>query len=361
MPLIVTFAGKSTGTATPLKTAVVILNWNGKHLLEEFIPVLVKHTEGKARLIVADNASGDDSIAWLEKHYPQVELIRNHTNEGFARGYNTALQQVDSDYYLLLNSDVEVTEGWLEPLEKFLNNHPEAAVCQPKILWYKQRDQFEYAGAAGGYIDQYGYPFCRGRIFGNLEKDKGQYNDTIPVFWASGACMLVRSDVFKKVEGFDASFFAHMEEIDLCWRIRNLGYEIYCVPGSTVFHVGGATLPKNNPGKTLLNFRNNLSMLYKNIPGNRMYRVILLRLFLDGIAGIKFLLEGHGADCMAVMKAHFQFYRWVLNGTISRNRSLPEIKHRTIYHGNIAWSHYIKGIKKFSELNFSPDQSNHNR
>ena len=339
-----------------MKTAVVILNWNGKHLLEEFIPSLVRHTEGKARLIVADNASTDHSLSWLRTAYPSVDIIENPVNEGFAKGYNTVLQQVDEEYLVLLNSDVEVTENWLEPLEKWMDSHPATAVCQPKILWHKNKHQFEYAGAAGGYIDHLGYPFCRGRIFGHLENDQGQYNTPVPVFWASGACMMVRNDVFRQAGGFDASFFAHMEEIDICWRIRNLGFEIMCIPQSEIYHVGGATLPKNNPGKTLLNFRNNLSMLYKHLPANRVLPVILIRLLLDGIAGVKFLFEGHVADCSAVVKAHFQFYGRVLNGTLKRNPDETKKIHATIYKRNIVWQHYVLGKKVFSELNFHPDK-----
>jgi GT2 family glycosyltransferase len=340
-----------------LKTAVVILNWNGRHLLESFLPALIRFTHGKARLIVADNASSDDSLNWLRNTHPEIDIITNHVNEGFAKGYNTVLKNVSEEYLLLLNSDVEVTENWLAPLETWLNSHPETAVCQPKILWHKNRQQFEYAGAAGGYIDHLGYPFCRGRIFGHLENDHGQYNNPVPVFWASGACMMIRNKVFREAGGFDASFFAHMEEIDICWRIRNMGYEIMCIPDSEVFHVGGATLPKNNPGKTLLNFRNNLSMLYKHLPPNKVFTVILLRLFLDGAAGIKFMLEGHGSDCIAVVKAHFQFYLRLLNGTIKRNLSEPKKLHPTIYRRNIAWQHYVLGKKEFSELNFHPEKA----
>lgn len=339
-----------------MKTAVVILNWNGKHLLESFIPTLLLYTQGKARLVVADNASTDDSLSWLRQNHPSVDIIENPVNEGFAKGYNTVLRQVNEEYILLLNSDVEVSENWLGPLEQWMENHPNTAVCQPKILWHQNKQQFEYAGAAGGYIDHLGYPFCRGRIFGHLENDHGQYNTPLPVFWASGACMMIRNKIFREAGGFDASFFAHMEEIEICWRVRNMGYEIMCIPQSVVYHVGGATLPKNNPGKTLLNFRNNLSMLYKHLPASRLVPVILIRLFLDGIAGIKFMFEGHFADCLAVMRAHFQFYGRLLNGTLKRNPLETKKSHPTIYRGNIVWQHYVLGKKEFPELNFHPEK-----
>ena|SRR5688572_10162152 len=324
--------------------------------METFLPGVVETCRGIARVIVADNASTDDSVSWLRSTYPEVEVIVNSTNEGFALGYNTALKKVDSTYYLLLNSDVEVSPGWLQPLINYLDSHPKVAVVQPKIRWYKHRDQFEYAGSSGGYIDAFGYPFCRGRMFGDLEHDNGQYNNAIPAFWSSGAAMLIRSSVFHNAGGFDPLFFAHMEELDLCWRIRNMGFEIFCVPESVVFHVGGATLPKNNPGKTLLNFRNNLSMLFKNLPAIRVVPVLLARLILDGIAGLKFLSEGGADDCLAVVKAHLQFYSFVITGKLKRDSRLPHKFHATIYKGLIVWDYYILKKKKFTELNFHPDK-----
>ncbi len=337
-----------------MKTAVIILNWNGLGLLEKYLPGVVETCRDVARVIVADNASSDTSVSWIRNNFPEVEIISNATNEGFARGYNTALEQVKAEYFLLLNSDVEVTPGWLEPMVNYLDSRPSVAVCQPKIRAVMQRNTFEYAGAAGGYLDAFGYPFCRGRMFGDLENDEGQYDNPVPVFWASGACMLIRSKVFKEANGFDAVFFAHMEEIDLCWRIRNKGHEIMCVPASVVYHVGGATLPKNNPGKTLLNFRNNLSMLYKNLPGNRLFPVLLLRLVLDGVAGIKFLTESGFGDCLAVVKAHFQFYNLILTGKIRREPINHPRKHTTIYKGLIVWDYYVLKRKKFSDLDFHP-------
>jgi len=334
------------------KTAIVILNWNGRALLERFIPSILSYSGSCGELIIADNASTDDSVEWLKKTYPQLRVIVNPKNEGFAGGYNLALQQVEATYFMLLNSDVEVTPGWLSALENHLDNNPDTAICQPKILWEKDRDSFEYSGAAGGFIDFMGYPFCRGRIFGELEKDNGQYNTVCDIFWASGACMLVRSDVFNKAGGFDSTFFAHMEEIDLCWRIRNLGYNITCVPESVVYHIGGATLPKNNPGKTYLNFRNNLSMLWKNLPASRVFPVIVTRLVLDGVAGLKFLSEGHWRDCVAVIKAHLGFYRRILAGRLKRSKNISEMHHATIYHGSIVKDYYLSGKKHFSELKF---------
>lgn len=322
--------------------------------MEAFLPALVSSLGHGSELIIADNASSDDSVSWLQNTYPKIRIIKNQSNEGFAQGYNTALKQVDAEYFLLLNSDVEVTPGWLKPLENFLDNHPNTAVCQPTLKWQTSKDFFEYGGAAGGYIDRLGYPFCRGRIFGSLEKDTGQYENVVPVFWASGACMLIRSSVFKEVGGFDPIFFAHMEEIDLCWRIRNHGHEIVCIPQSVVYHVGGATLPKNNPGKTFLNFRNNLSMLFKNLPSSRLAPVILLRLLLDAVAGVKFLTEGHWRDCLAVIKAHWAFYGRVMNGKLKRNSSETLKKHPTIYKSCLVFDHYLFGKKKFTELKFDP-------
>lgn len=334
-----------------MKTAVVILNWNGIELLKKFLPGVVSSCRGIANVVVADNASSDNSLEWIKSNFPEVRILINSINEGFAKGYNTALKQLDEEYFLLLNSDVEVFSGWLEPLINFLDNNPKVAVCQPKIRWYKNRERFEYAGAAGGFIDAYGYPFCRGRIFDSVEADKNQYNEVIPVFWASGACMLVRSKIFNEVKGFDPVFFAHMEEIDLCWRIHNAGHEIYCVPNSEVYHIGGATLPKNNPGKTLLNFRNNLSMLYKNLPQNRLYPVLFIRLILDGVAGFKFLCGGSAGDFIAVIKAHFQFYKLALTGKLMRNNNVIHTENNTIYKGLIVWDYYILKKKKFSDLN----------
>ena len=260
-------------------------------MMEKFLPSVTANTTGDAEVIIADNGSTDDSIAFLHTHYPALRIIQFDQNYGFAEGYNRALAQVEADYYVLLNDDVEVTPHWVEPVVEQMEGNPLTAICQPKLLMYDQRDTFEYAGAAGGFIDRYGYPFCRGRLFDVVEKDHGQYDDPCEIFWASGAAMFVRADVWHQLGGLDGDFFAHMEEIDFCWRAKNKGYRVEYCPKSTIYHVGGGTLPKSNPRKTYLNFRNNLSMLYKNLPASRRFRVLALRLLLDYVAALKFLLE----------------------------------------------------------------------
>ena len=289
------------------KIAVVILNWNGAKLLEQFLPSVVSFSE-EATIYVADNASTDASIEVIQKQFPSVKIIQNSGNFGFAKGYNEALQFVEEPFYALVNSDIEVTENWLVPIIEMFENEPETAIIQPKILDYKNKTHFEYAGAAGGFIDKLGYPFCRGRIFETIEEDKNQYNDEIPIFWASGACFFIRKEVFRKLNGFDPDFFAHQEEIDLCWRAFNLGYQTKFTYKSTVYHVGGATLQQSNPKKTFLNFRNSLLMLVKNLPKNQLFPILFMRLCLDGLAGIQFLLKGKFAHFLAIIKAHFAFY-----------------------------------------------------
>ena len=308
-----------------IHVAIVILNWNGRPMLERFMPSVLRYSlmdsESEAgwqtpnsepvdissEVVVADNGSSDDSVAFLERNYPQVRLIRMDRNYGFAEGYNRALAQVDADYYVLLNSDVECTPHWLQPVISMMEREEQVAIAQPKLLMYDRRDTFEYAGAAGGFIDSYGYPFCRGRIFSTLERDHGQYDDECEIFWASGAAMFVRAQVFRELDGLDGDFFAHMEEIDFCWRAKNAGYEVRYCPKSTVFHVGGGTLPKSSPFKTRLNFRNNLAMLYKNLPEARLHRVIWLRMVLDWVAAVKFLLQGSFKEFLAVGTAHREF------------------------------------------------------
>jgi GT2 family glycosyltransferase len=332
-----------------IKTAIVILNWNGKTFLEKFLPFLIKYNSPDAEIIVADNASADDSVSFLGSNYPQLRIIKNSENGGFAKGYNDALKQVDAEYYILLNSDIEVTENWIDPVIKLMDADKNIAACQPKIISYKNRDEFEYAGAAGGYIDKYGYPFCRGRIFQSLEKDKKQFDDAIEIFWATGACMFVRAELFHKLSGFDNDFFAHMEEIDFCWRLKNEGFKIMYCPSSTIYHIGGGTLPKNNPRKTYLNFRNNFFLLYKNLPSNRLFPVFFVRLFLDGIAGVKFLFEGDFKDVMAVTRAHFSFYCSLRK----LNRKRKQIKHSEvscIYKRSIVFDHYINKKKSFQQI-----------
>jgi GT2 family glycosyltransferase len=291
-----------------MKIAVVILNWNGVQLLEQFLPSVVKYSP-EATIYIADNASTDDSISFVLINFPTVKIVKNDANLGFAGGYNEALKHIDADIYALVNSDIEVTENWLQPIVKTFETEAETAIIQPKILDFKNKECFEYAGAAGGYIDQYGYPFCRGRIFDTLEKDAGQYDDTCEIFWASGACFFIRSQVYKELKGFDADFFAHQEEIDLCWRALNKGFKIKYNSKSVVYHVGGATLQQGNPKKTFLNFRNSLLMLTKNLPQEKLYRILFIRMILDGIAGIQFISQGKFAHFNAIFKAHFSFYR----------------------------------------------------
>lgn len=302
-----------------MKLAIVILNWNGRELLQKFLPSVIKHSQ-EAIIYLADNASDDDSVEFVKKNYPGIKIIRNKENCGYAKGYNEVLKQVDADVYCLLNSDVEVTANWLQPIIEAFNSDKNTAIIQPKLLDYNKRDYFEYAGAAGGFIDKYGYPYCRGRIFNTIEKDTAQYNDSQEIFWASGACLFIRSSVFKELKGFDELYFAHMEEIDLCWRAKNLGYNIKYIGDSLVYHVGGATLNSANAKKTYLNFRNSLFTLSKNAKGNLII-LILIRLLLDGIAAIKFLFEMRPKHSFAVIKAHFSFY-YHLNGLLKQRKTI---------------------------------------
>lgn len=288
------------------QTAVVILNYNGAGMLRRFLPSVIKYSP-EASIYVADNGSSDESCDVVRNEFPAVKLIVLDHNYGFAEGYNRALAQVDEEYAVLLNSDVEVTRGWLSPMTQFLDSNPEVAACQPKLLSFKQKDFFEYAGAAGGFIDKWGYTFCRGRIFNTVERDSGQYDDTTDVFWATGAALMIRNEVYKNNGGLDGRFFAHMEEIDLCWRLRSRGYRIACVPQSHVYHVGGATLKKENPQKTYLNFRNNLLMIYKNAPDCQLKKIMLFRKVFDNVAALKFLASGDYAAFKAVRKARRDF------------------------------------------------------
>ena len=329
-----------------MKVAVVILNWNGKHLLEQFLPSVVQFSK-EATVYVADNASTDDSVDFVKANFPTVTIVINATNTGYAGGYNEALQHIEADVYALVNSDIEVSENWLQPIIKTFQNEPKTAIVQPKILDFKNKDYFEYAGAAGGYIDQYGYPFCRGRIFDTLEKDNGQYDSNQEIFWASGACFFIRSSVYKELNGFDTSFFAHQEEIDLCWRAINKGYSIKYLFDSKVYHVGGATLQKGNPRKTELNFRNSLLMLTKNVPQKDLYRVLFIRMVLDGIAGIKFLLEKQPKHCIAILKAHLAFYKLFSENYAKRSNYQQSNYYIT---KSIVFSYFIKKIRFFYDL-----------
>ncbi len=331
------------------KVALVILNYNGIDFLKKFLPIVIEHSVNDADIWVADNCSTDDSVKLLQQKFPNINIIENKKNGGYATGYNIALQQIIADYYILLNSDIEVTPNWITPIINLMNSDENIAACQPKIRSYYQKEKFEYAGASGGFIDSYGYPFCRGRLFQDIETDNNQYNDSTEVFWASGACLFVRADVFHQLGGFDDDFFAHMEEIDLCWRMKGIGKKIMVCPSSMVYHVGGGTLPVGSSRKTYLNFRNNFVLLYKNLPSNKLFIVLFLRLFLDGFAGIKFLLQGGFPDFIAVIKSHFYFYR---NWAHIHKKRKSTIRNNTsnIYTGNIAIEYYLLKVKKFSNL-----------
>lgn len=336
-----------------MKVAVVILNWNGEAMLRCFLPTVVRYSCDEAEIWVADNASDDASVQLLREHFPSVRLIQLDKNYGFAEGYNRALAQIEAEYYVLLNSDVEVTHHWLTPLVEYMDAYPDVAACQPKLLSEANRDYFEYAGASGGFIDRYGYPFCRGRIFNTVEEDNGQYDYIIDILWATGACMLIRSADYREVHGLDGRFFAHNEEIDLCWRLRQRGRRIVCIPESEVYHVGGGTLPKSNPTKTFLNFRNNLTMLYKNLPDGELKGVMRVRRVLDYVAALKMLVADRSwADFKAVVKARRAFYRWRHNfdddrREIGRTRTAGPSE-RVGY--SILWQYYVKGRKTFSRL-----------
>ena len=322
-----------------MKTAVVILNWNGQAMLERFLPSVVRHS---GEVIVADNGSTDDSLAFLAAHYPTVRQIVLDQNYGFAEGYNRALEQVEAEYVLLLNSDVEVTENYLQPLEKILDRNRRAVAVMPKIRAVASPEKFEYAGAGGGFIDWLGYPFCRGRVLQTVESDRGQYDRAKRVFWATGACMLVRMSLFRAFGGFDSSFFAHQEEIDLCWRWQSAGHEIWVEPASVVYHLGGGTLSAESPRKTFLNFRNNLAMLYKNLSPRSLWPVLTVRLVLDALSAAIFLMQGKAAHFRAVRQAHHAFFRMIKELKTSRLRILRDrvASPSTIYRGSIVWRYF---------------------
>ena len=333
------------------RTAIVILNWNGKSFLEQFLPKVISYSQG-ARVIVADNASTDDSIEFLKTNFPDIELIHNAENGGFAKGYNEALQDVDSEFYVLLNSDIELTENWLEPLLETFKDETVAG-CQPKVLSFNNKKSFEHAGAAGGFIDVNYFPFCRGRILTSVEEDHGQYDNQQEVFWSTGACLAIRSELFHKVGGFDEDFFAHMEEIDLCWRLKRLNYRFLIEPKSVVYHVGGGTLPYNSPRKTFLNFRNSLFMLTKNHEG-MLFPKLIWRQCIDGIAALSFLAKGELKHFVAVFKAHLSFYgklRTMLKKRKALKKSSTTFNSKGMFRGNILWNYYAKGVKKYSDLN----------
>ncbi|GAB5473736.1 MAG: glycosyltransferase family 2 protein [Maribacter sp.] len=330
-----------------MRVAIVILNWNGEKLLERFLPSVTQYS-GEAEIYVADNASTDGSIDFLKANYPSVKIVQNSANGGFAKGYNDALQHVDADLFCLLNSDVEVTENWLPPILKAFEELPDATIIQPKILDLKKKDHFEYAGAAGGFIDKLGYPFCRGRIFQALEKDEGQYDDVRDIFWATGACMFIKRDVFEVLGGFDEDYFAHQEEIDLCWRAKNKGYSTYYVGLSKVYHLGGSTLSNMNPKKTYLNFRNSLFSITKNLPKGKALYVIFLRLLLDGVAAIRFIFQLKFTHCFAILRAHLSFYRQFRKMNRKREKANFILKYYTTK--SIVWSHFVHHVKNFNVL-----------
>ena len=336
------------------KVSVIILNWNGRKLLEQFLPNVLEYSLAiDFEVIVADNGSSDDSVPFLEKNFPDVPLILFDKNYGFAEGYNKAIQQVDSQYVVLLNSDVEVSENWLSTLVSYMDEHPDTVAVQPKIRSFRHREQFEYAGAAGGFIDRFAYPFCRGRILEDVENDEGQYDNIIPIFWATGACLCIRRNEYLEAGGLDAGFFAHMEEIDLCWRLNARGYKIECVPSSVVFHVGGASLDKENPHKTYLNFRNNLLMIYKNVPRGKLFSILSARFILDFAACLHLLLNGKFENARAVIKAQSDFFEMLPSYRILRKENLKKIAidHiETQFGGSILWNYYAKGKKTYQAI-----------
>lgn len=336
------------------KVAIVILNWNGQAMLAKYLPNVIEYSRQDAEVWVADNCSSDQSMRLLETQFPQVKTIVLEQNFGFAEGYNRALKQIEAEYYILLNSDVEVSHHWLTPLIEFMDSHPQVAACQPKLLAEYDKDSFEYAGACGGFLDKYGYPFCRGRIFNMVERDNGQYDYQQEILWATGACMMIRSKDYWDAGGLDGRFFAHNEEIDLCWRLRLMGRQIYCIPESEVYHVGGGTLPKSNPMKTFLNFRNNLTMLYKNLSDNELKKVMRMRWFLDYLAAFEMLILGRNwGDFKAVFKARKAFKAWCADFDEDRRQiqaSRQETEIPQIYQKSILWQYYAKGKKTFKDL-----------
>ena len=331
--------------------AVVILNWNGKELLSRFLPSVMQSKYGNLQIIVGDNASSDDSLDFIRDNFPAIQLIVNDHNYGFAEGYNRILQQVDADYYVLLNSDVEVTENWIAPVVKIMEADDKIAAAQPKIKWQKDKSKFEYAGAAGGFIDNNAFPFCRGRIFDQLETDHGQYNDEKEIFWAGGAAFFVKRKQWVETGGRDPDLFAHMEEIDLCWRLKNLGYKIAYCPDAEVYHVGGATLDADNPYKVFLNFRNNLIIMQKNMQAGEAVWSIAVRIFIDFVAWLQFILKGKFKFAAAISKAHYQFFKSTGKTAGKRGKSqLPFNQHTGVYPSSVVWAYFIKGIRSFSQL-----------
>ena len=331
-----------------MKTAIIILNWNGQKLLAKFLPSVVNFSSQKADIYIADNASTDGSIAYVQEFFPAIKIVENATNGGYAKGYNDALQMIQADIYCLLNSDVEVTENWLDPILKVFKADEKTAIIQPKLLDFKDKTKFEYAGAGGGFVDLYGYPFCRGRIFNHLETDQGQFNDETDIFWASGACLFIRSKIYHQLEGFDEDYFAHQEEIDLCWRTQNIGYKVKYVGTAAVYHVGGATLQETNPQKTYLNFRNSLLNVVKNVPKKWLLFVVFSRLLLDGVAGVKFMIELRPIHTWAILKAHLSFYKNFYK-FLKKRKKLSKKPAYNLY-TSIVWQHFALKRKVFNDL-----------
>ena len=345
-----------------LKLSIVILNWNGRHHLQRFLPSVVKYSQFDwVEIVVADNCSTDDSYSVIHQEFQGVKYLQLDRNYGFAKGYNLALKDNYSDYLLLLNSDVEVTQNWLDPLIKMMDDNPLIGACQPKIMQLDQPGKFEYAGASGGFIDRFGYPFCRGRLVNEQEEDIGQYDDPISVFWASGAAVMVRGSMWHEFGGFDTDFWAHMEEIDLCWRMKNRGYKIAICPTSKVFHLGGGSLSYGSPQKIFLNFRNNLFLLYKNLPKERLYNTLLIRMIIDGVAAIQFLVTGQLKAFLKVLEAHFNFYKSLKQLKLKRKVLLQKVttsNHPEVYQGSLIMDFFISKKKKFSSLNFPVNKLN---
>ncbi|NLJ81946.1 MAG: glycosyltransferase family 2 protein [Bacteroidales bacterium] len=334
-----------------VKLAVVVLNWNGIKFLKQYMPSIVEYTSKNTKIYVIDNASIDDSVSFLKENFPSVHIVLNADNYGFAKGYNEGLKHIQAEYYCLLNSDIEVTPNWDEGVIEFMDKHKDVAVCQPKLLALLQKDEFEYAGAAGGFIDKNGYPFCQGRLFSTMEKDTGQYNDNREIFWATGACMFVRSHIYHSLGGLDDDFFTHMEEIDFCWRVKNQGHKVMYYADSVVYHYGGGTLATGSPKKTYYNFRNNLVMLYKNLPSNRLFSVFCFRFIFDIIAGARFLIDSGINDTLAVIKAYGSFWANYSHNRRKRKQTVQQ-KHTTMmYKKNIVFQYFILKKTKFTDLN----------
>ena len=333
-----------------INIAVIILNWNGLNWIQKFLPIIIEKSK-EANIYIADNASSDESVKFIDNNYPSVNILQNTSNEGYAKGYNDALKNLNEKYYILINSDIEVTDNWINPIINLMEADDTIAACQPKILDYINRNKFEYAGASGGYIDNLGYPYCRGRIFSDIENDVNQYDDIKEVFWASGACLFIRAESFKDVNGFDNDFFAHQEEIDLCWRLKNNGFKVMVNPKSTVYHVGGGTLNTSSPFKTYLNFRNNLFMLFKNLTYQKLLMTLLFRLPLDGIAALSFITKNKGIfHFLSVLRAHLVFYVSIPLLLVKRFKTNQKDNLVGIAKYSILYKYYIMGIKKFSEI-----------